>query len=40
MSFTEKHRLEALPGIIERLGAEIAKLEEFLMDPELLPRSR
>lgn len=35
LSFTEKHRLEALPGIIERLEAEIAKLEEFLMNPEL-----
>ncbi|MBR9844140.1 MAG: ATP-binding cassette domain-containing protein [Rhodobacteraceae bacterium] len=38
LSFTEKHRLEALPGIIERLGAEIAKLEEFLMDPELFTK--
>ncbi len=35
LSFTEKHRLEALPGIMERLEAEIAKLEEFLMDPDL-----
>uniref|UniRef100_UPI003563F5AA ABC-F family ATP-binding cassette domain-containing protein n=1 Tax=Shimia sp. TaxID=1954381 RepID=UPI003563F5AA len=38
LSFTEKHRLEALPGIMDRLGAEIAKLEEFLMDPELFSR--
>ncbi|WP_420567371.1 ABC-F family ATP-binding cassette domain-containing protein [Thalassovita sp.] len=38
LSFTEKHRLEALPGIIERLEAEIAKLEEFLMDPELFSK--
>ena len=35
LSFTEKHRLEALPAIIERLEAEIGKLEEFLMDPDL-----
>ncbi|MYM54385.1 ABC-F family ATP-binding cassette domain-containing protein [Thalassovita mangrovi] len=38
LSFTEKHRLEALPGIIERLEAEIGKLEEFLMDPELFSK--
>jgi ATP-binding cassette subfamily F protein uup len=35
LSFTEKHRLEALPSEIERLGAEIAKLEELLSDPAL-----
>ncbi len=35
LSFTEKHRLEALPAEIERLGAEIAKLEELLSDPNL-----
>ncbi|MFY0680464.1 MAG: ABC-F family ATP-binding cassette domain-containing protein [Thalassovita sp.] len=39
LSFTEKHRLEALPGVIERLEAEIAKLEEFLMDPELFEKA-
>jgi ATP-binding cassette subfamily F protein uup len=38
LSFTEKHRLEALPGVIERLEAEIAKLEEFLMDPDLFTK--
>ena len=38
LSFTEKHRLEALPGVMERLEAEIAKLEEFLMDPELFTK--
>ncbi len=32
LSFTEKHRLEELPAIIERLEAEIAKLSEFLSD--------
>ncbi len=35
LSFTEKHRLEALPGEIERLTAEITKLEELLGDPAL-----
>ncbi len=35
LSFTEQHRLEALPDEIDRLMAEIAKLEEFLMDPSL-----
>ncbi|WP_102223607.1 ABC-F family ATP-binding cassette domain-containing protein [Acidimangrovimonas sediminis] len=38
LSFTEKHRLEALPGVIERLEAEIAKLGELLADPELFTR--
>ncbi len=38
LSFTEKHRLEALPGVIERLEAEIAKLEDFLMNPELFTK--
>ena len=35
LSYTEKHRLEKLPGIIERLEAEIAKLEEFMSNPDL-----
>lgn len=35
LSFTEKHRLEALPALIDRLGAEIAKLEAFLAQPDL-----
>ena len=38
LSFTEKHRLDALPAIIERLEAEIAKLEDFLMDPNLFTK--
>ena len=35
LSFTEKHRLEALPAEIKRLEAEIAKLEELMSDPAL-----
>ncbi|WP_300030905.1 ATP-binding cassette domain-containing protein [uncultured Roseobacter sp.] len=35
LSFTEKHRLEALPAEIERLEAEIARLGELLADPDL-----
>ncbi|MBY6005668.1 ATP-binding cassette domain-containing protein [Salipiger bermudensis] len=38
LSFTEKHRLEELPGVIARLEAEIGKLEELLADPELFTR--
>ncbi|MBW4708058.1 ATP-binding cassette domain-containing protein [Roseobacter sp. YSTF-M11] len=35
LSFTEKHRLDALPEEIARLEAEIAKLAELLGDPAL-----
>lgn len=35
LSFTEKHRLEALPAELERLEAEIGKLVELLSDPDL-----
>ncbi|SFR40965.1 ATP-binding cassette, subfamily F, uup [Yoonia tamlensis] len=38
LSFTEKHRLEELPGVIDKLTAEIAKLEELLADPELFTK--
>ncbi len=34
----EKHRLDTLPGTIERLEAEIGKLEELLSDAELFTR--
>ncbi len=35
LSFAEKHRLEALPGLIEKLEAEIAKLTELMARPGL-----
>ncbi len=38
LSFTEQHRLDALPGIMERLQAEITKLEVFMADPELFTK--
>lgn len=38
LSFTEKHRLDSLPAEIERIGAEIAKLEELLAQPDLFTR--
>jgi ATP-binding cassette subfamily F protein uup len=39
LSFTEKHRLESLPGDIERLEAEISKLAELLGDADLYSKS-
>jgi ATP-binding cassette subfamily F protein uup len=38
LSFTEKHRLEELPSVIDQLTAEITKLEELLADPELFTK--
>ena len=38
LSFTESHRLDALPGVIARLEAEAAKLSALLADPALYGR--
>ncbi|WP_297774010.1 ABC-F family ATP-binding cassette domain-containing protein [uncultured Roseovarius sp.] len=38
LSFTENHRLEELPTVLERLQAEMKKLEDLLADPELFTR--
>ncbi len=38
LTFTEKHRLEVLPAEIERLEAEIDKLQKLLGDPDLYTR--
>ncbi|RIA00678.1 ATP-binding cassette domain-containing protein [Cereibacter sphaeroides] len=38
LTFTERKRLDALPGLIERLEAEIAKLGEFLAADDLFTR--
>ncbi|WP_128253999.1 ABC-F family ATP-binding cassette domain-containing protein [Falsirhodobacter deserti] len=35
LSFTEKKRLDALPALMERMEAEIAKLSELLATPDL-----
>ncbi len=38
LSFTERKRLDDLPGVISRLEAEIAKLATLLADPDLFTR--
>ncbi|SOB98555.1 ATP-binding cassette subfamily F protein uup [Rhodobacter sp. JA431] len=38
LTFTEKHRLEELPGVMEKLEREIAKLHELLSDANLFTR--
>jgi ATP-binding cassette subfamily F protein uup len=38
LSFSESHRLKALPDEIARLEAEIDKLSDLLSDPELFSR--
>lgn len=38
LTFTEQKRLEELPTVIERLNAEVAKLEEFMSDPEMFTK--
>jgi ATP-binding cassette subfamily F protein uup len=35
LTFTQKHRLEALPGLIDKLTAEVARLEAVLSDAGL-----
>ncbi len=35
LSFTQKHRLEALPAVMGQLETEIVKLQEFMSDPDL-----
>ncbi|WP_299280632.1 ATP-binding cassette domain-containing protein [uncultured Tateyamaria sp.] len=35
LTFTEKHRLETLPAELERLEAEINKIQELMSDPNL-----
>jgi ATP-binding cassette subfamily F protein uup len=38
LSYTQKHRLEALPAEIARIEAEIAKLSDLLSDADLFTR--
>jgi len=38
LSFTERHRLEALPAEIDRLEVEIARLDDLLADPDMYTR--
>jgi ATP-binding cassette subfamily F protein uup len=38
LTFTEKKRLQVLPGIIERLEADINKLTDFMSDAEMFTR--
>jgi ABC transport system ATP-binding/permease protein len=38
LTFTERKRLEALPGVMEKLEAEIAKLSELLETPDLFTK--
>ncbi len=39
LTFTERHRLEALPALIDKLSAEIGRLADFLSDPELFAKA-
>jgi len=38
LSFTERHRLDALPAEIDRLEVEIARLDDLLADPDMYTR--
>ncbi|MBL8571008.1 MAG: ATP-binding cassette domain-containing protein [Phreatobacter sp.] len=40
LSFREKHDLDSLPGRMEALGRDIAKLQQILADPALFTRDR
>jgi ATP-binding cassette subfamily F protein uup len=39
LSFKEKHALETLPALIDRLNADIAKLNDLLAEPGLFERN-
>lgn len=39
LTFTEKHRLQTLPAVMEKLEAEIGKLTDFLSNPDLFAKS-
>ena len=38
LNFTQKHRLETLPSVMQRLEAESAKLQLFMSDPDLFTK--
>ncbi|KAF0170892.1 MAG: ATP-binding cassette subfamily F uup [Rhodobacteraceae bacterium] len=38
LTFTERKRLDALPGLIEKLEAEIGRLADFLSDPGMFSK--
>lgn len=38
LSFTQKHRLNDLPGLMEKLEAEIVKLQKFMSNPDLFTK--
>jgi len=40
LSFTEKHRLAELPQVLDRLSAEISKLEDLLAEPNLFTENQ
>lgn len=39
LTFTERKRLDALPGLIEKLEAEIGRLADFLSDPDMFSKA-
>jgi len=40
LSFTERHRLDALPAEMQRLEAEIVKLQDLMSDPNLFTENQ